>query len=265
MEALLRHRVNRFFSNHSRWKAALRMIVSRIRERQWPAVVFGGVPRDLVVLGVTDRPRDVDIVLDDVSIEEIRSTFSKSVFRETRFGGVTLRVDGWLVDIWPLRQTWAFRELSVPVTGFQDLPKTTFLNVEAVAVDLAVRRGQTRNVYSFGFFEGVSERVLEINFEPNPFPDLCVVRSLIITARLGFRIGSRLAIYISNHSRGMQIKDLVALQLSHYGGLRCQPEILREWLVRISQHVHENPKEPYALPVQREQQLYLWEQWAPTC
>jgi hypothetical protein len=265
METLLRHRLSRFFANHSRWKAALREIVSRIQERQWPAVVFGGVPRDLVVFGNAERPRDIDIVLDDVSVEEIRSAFCERVFRETRFGGVNLRVEGWLIDIWPLRQTWAFREFGLPVAGFQDLPRTTFLNLEAVAVDLTVRRGQVRNIYSSGFFEGVHERVLDINFEPNPFPGLCVVRSLIMAARLGFRIGSRLASYISNRSTGMQIENLEALQLSHYGGLRCRPETLKEWLTRISQHVQENPKQPYALPVPREQQLHLWEQWSPTC
>jgi len=122
-----------------------------------------------------------------------------------------------------------------------------------------------RSIYSYGFFEAVHERVLEINFEPNPFPKLCVIRSVIMAARLGFRIGPRLAMYISENSAGTPIADFIALQVSHYGSIRCKADVLQEWLAEITLHVHESPGEAFSLPVARAQQLQLWNYWSPTC
>lgn len=262
--ALLRRRVGRFFSDHSKWKTALRDTMSRIRREGWPAVVFGGVPRDLLVFGLSDRPRDVDIVVDDVSLDEISKAFAKNIYRKTRFGGLSLHVDGWLIDVWPLRDTWAFREGGIPVDGFQDLPKTTFLNVEAVAVDLTARVGSARNVYSSGFFEAVEQKTIEVNFEPNPFPGLCIVRSIIMAMRLGFRIGPRLATYISRHSRGIRFQELIDLQMSHYGSVRYDAPTLWKWISQIDRSVEERPSKAVSLRIPHDQQLVLWQYWSPT-
>ena len=62
------------------------------------------------------------------------------------------------------------------------MPKTTFLNVEAVAVELNPRPTRSRKLYESGFFEGVATETIEINLEENPFPDLCVARSLLTAA-----------------------------------------------------------------------------------
>ena len=82
--------------------------------------------------------------------------------------------------MWPIQDTWAFKERKVAGTGFSDYPKTTFLNIEAVAIQLFSKRRQKREIYSKGFFEAIAERTIELNFEENPTPTECIIRALRI-------------------------------------------------------------------------------------
>src|SRR5712692_641684 len=189
---VLRERVSRFLNNGANWKAPLRQVVSTIQNREWKAVLFGGVLRDLSLFGPAERPRDVDIVVDGVSQLELEKTFEEWIVRRNRFGGLHLRVDKWMIDIWNVAATWGIVELEL-IPSFNELPKTTFLNVEAIAAELTTVRGQERRLYSHGFFEAIAARVVDINLESNPFPALCVIRSLLTAARLNFEISHRLA------------------------------------------------------------------------
>ena len=196
----LRGRLTKFLGNGTTWKKPLRDVIETIERERWRAVIFGGVIRDLAVFGPTERPRDVDIVLAGASTHEIERIFGAWIVRRTRFGGVRLRVDKWMFDIWDVSSTWGINQLGLD-PNFGELPKTTFLNVEAVAAEISANPGRERKIYSSVFFKALEERIVNINFEENPFPALCVVRSLITAARLDFDIGRALAEYIVHHAR----------------------------------------------------------------
>src|SRR4051812_48642791 len=70
---------------------------------------------------------------------------------------------------------------SVFSTPVKRLPETTFFNLEAIAVDVWPQIGKARSIYSGDdqFFEGIITRTLELNRPENPFPGLCIVRSLV--------------------------------------------------------------------------------------
>src|SRR5271157_1476053 len=174
----LRSRLTRFLGNGTSWKRPLREVIGRIEKERWRAVIFGGVVRDLAVFGPAERPRDVDIVLAGASADEIERVFEAWVVRRTRFGGVRLLVEKWMFDIWDVSSTWGIHQLGLD-PSFGELPKTTFLNVEAVAAEISSNPGFERRIYSGAFFKALEERTVNINFEDNPFPALCVVRSLI--------------------------------------------------------------------------------------
>jgi len=265
LEALVRQRVGRFFCNHASWKDPLRTVISTIEDHKWPAVVFGGVVRDLLLFGLTEKPRDVDIVLDKVSKKELMDVFSEKVYRTTRFGGLNLRTDGWLIDLWPLEETWAFRGEAVTRIGFEQLPTTTFLNVEAVAIELTTQRGRERRIYASGFFQAIRSKTIEVNFEPNPYPGLCIVRSLVMAARIGFMVGPELARYIAKNSQLFTIDDLLGIQIAHYGKIRCGGDDLEAWLSAIQNHVESTPKKSFSLPVSHAKQLELSNDWCPAC
>jgi hypothetical protein len=180
------------------------------------------------------RPRDVDIVVEDVSLEELSGTFGDFVFRRNRFGGLQLALRDWSVDVWPLSSTWAFKQTNDAAGSFFRLPQTTFLNIEAVAVDLTGRAGKPRQVYSSGFFDSLERRVLELNYPDNPFPALCVVRSLVMSNKLGFAIGQNLRHFIRTHAEALSLDDLIAVQKRHYGRLFMDTKALAQCLDVIS-------------------------------
>jgi hypothetical protein len=256
-ETILRDRVSRFLSSRARLKAPLIAVLRRFRERRLPAVIFGGALRDLMVHGPTTEPRDVDVVVDGASIEDLTKLFQDVVVRRTRFGGLHLNVRGWMVDVWPLSDTWALRVLGVGCRDFQALTFTTFLNVEAVVIDLANGR-MGRQIYSSGFFEAIRTRILDINLEENPFPELSAIRTLVTASTLKYGMSKRLARYVVHHLTSAPLEYSVDLQLSHYGRARLDTETLHAWLKIIREQTSTEPVirvplEPVQLPLWRDQ------------
>jgi hypothetical protein len=259
----LRERITRFLGNGTPWKKPLRYVIALIQERQWKAVIFGGVIRDLAVFGPAERPRDVDVVVsEDVPNHELESAFGKWIVRRTRFGGLHLLVDKWMFDIWNVAGTWGIIELGVAAT-FDVLPKTTFLNVEAIAAEIGTTKGQQRALYTHGFFEALESKSVEINLKENPFPALCVVRSLLTAARLNFSIGPALGDYIVRYARDSSIRELVEVQRSHYGVVRVPEPRLDAWINSIDVQLAAR-KPRISLPLERGEQLEFSNFWCPS-
>jgi len=231
----LRHLVSRFLTSNARLKLPLLAALSRITDKSLPAVLFGGSVRDVMLRGPSTEPRDVDIVV-DASLDDLTNLFADILVRKTRFGGLHLNARGWKIDVWPLAQTWAFRELRVGAADFDSLTKTTFLNVEAVAVDISPRpRG--RKVRTSGFFEGIKRRTLDINLEENPFPGLAAVRTLITASTLSHGLSGRLARYVSHQLKIIPLEQLVRIQVAHYGWVRCDIDLMHKWAKVIQQQI----------------------------
>jgi hypothetical protein len=256
--ARLRQRVARFVRARAGENRPVARVICATQKRGWRAFLFGGVLRDLMVYGSSACPRDVDIVVEGASTDDLASAFEPFIARRTRFGGLHLRINGWMFDIWPLAETWALRERLVPLLGGSALPRSTFLNVEAAATEIGTSPGRARTFYTHGFFEGILSRTVDINLEENPFPALCIVRSLITAARLGFAIAPRLAAYIELHSRFVSLEELLAVQFAHYGRIRASREEVEAWLNAVREQRRCSPASPVELPLSRPLQMALW-------
>jgi hypothetical protein len=267
LETDLRVKVGQFLTGrshgHSGRRQALLQIVSRIRAENWNAVLFGGTLRDLMIYGGTQSPRDIDIVFDGVSSDEIAALFADCIVRRTRFGGLHLQYRAWMFDMWSLADTWALKSSAKNNLNFEDLPKTTFLNVEAVAADLIPKPGRARQILSHGFFEAISERVLDINHEENPFPTLCVVRTLVTAARLRFSISRKLCAYLVHYSKLSSAEELVDVQLKHYGTCRRTAAEFQYWINFVATEYRNSGANGVMLPVPKDQQLKLFSEWTP--
>jgi hypothetical protein len=228
-ELMLRDSFSRFFKSQARLKAPLISALKRIRQQKMSAFVFGGALRDLMVQGAKAEPRDIDVVVDCSSLDQLENLFSDYLVRKTRFGGLHLNVRGWAVDIWPLAETWALREALVKDRDFHALCRTTFLNVEAITIEISPKRHLARQLYSYGFFEGIQSSTLDINLEENPFPELCAIRALVTASSLQFGISKRLAKYILHYLQRTTFEEFISIQLSHYGFVRCNLEHLQAW------------------------------------
>ncbi len=215
LEKSVRNKLSRFLAKPGRIAAAM-SVLKGWEERGWGPILFGGVVRDLIVLGGRYYPRDVDVVLQNTTTDELMTEFSSYEYKVNRFGGLHLNVNRWTFDVWPLEKTWAFaNNISIPPIP-EYLPMTTFLDVEAIAVTL---NGPDRvgSIYSNGFFQAVERRCIGINYADNPFPELCAVRAIITACKLRFGVSPDLAKYFVRAVREHNASDLVSIQERHYG------------------------------------------------
>jgi hypothetical protein len=207
-------------------------------------------------------------MIGDASSHDLANCLSDLIARRTRFGGLHLvkkvaRVCEIHFDVWPLADTWAFKAQGIK-PEISRFPSTPFLNLDAVAIELYPRANQPRAIYERGFYQGISTRVIDINYEPNPSPDVCIARALIMAAKLQFALSRRLAHFICSWTSRQQdaLAALGHAQLTHYGQMRCSADELHSWLSSIQQQVSAG-SDRIEIRVSHARQLGLWEDYPP--
>jgi hypothetical protein len=241
-------------------------VLQRITERGWSSYLVGGTLRDLL-LGPAragpagSYPRDIDIIVIGASLQELAECFSDLLSRQTRYGGLHLvthvtRTCEVHFDVWPLDETWAFKEYAL-TPDIAIFPTTPFLNIDAIAVEARAARGRPRQVYEHGFFDAIGNELLDVNFEPNPYPDVCAMRALVLAAKLKYGISTRLGYFIAKRAAMSSVSAFEDAQLSHYGRIRCTASELTHWIEEISQQLHRGA-DRIELPIPQYRQLELW-------
>ncbi|KZE51699.1 hypothetical protein AV540_12600 [Brevibacillus parabrevis] len=177
-------------------------------------ILIGGAVRDLAE---SRTPRDYDIIVDapDTRFAEAFSRFS---YKQNRFGGYKLKVDGIEFDIWGIQSNWAFRErLLAP--NFENISKGVFFNFDAVSFHL-----QWQNLDCTYFMEAINSRVLDILLDDevvwkNPTPEVNVVRAWKIHKTRGLQFSDRLRNYIREWAATADNPQerLVEAERKHYG------------------------------------------------
>ncbi|PNG88875.1 hypothetical protein [Pseudomonas putida] len=171
--AALKKRVKRFFDS----PAAVELVkfisnLSSIGE----VLLFGGFIRDIALFSVKGFESDIDIVVDS-NKESVDSFFNFYSAQENKFGGYRLDVGGWSVDVWPLKDTWAFKERLVECRGRESLLETTITNWDAVAYSFLDGRLIMKPDYLSQLYNGELDLVLVEN--PNRLGALLrVLRSI---------------------------------------------------------------------------------------
>jgi len=244
----------------STWKGPILDVLGALRQSSVQAVLFGGTLRSLLTARLFDgkrgRPRDVDVVVSGAPLADLEQRFASILNRKTRFGGLHLKKGRWHFDVWPVAETWAFRHDNAAERSFADLPSTTTFNLEAIAVEAWPTSGRSRALFSGNdqFFEGIRSRTLELNRSYSPFPELTVVRGLVMASELGFRIGPRFAHYVQEHGSSLTKTRLDHVQRSHYGCTRFEGRTLAAMIAYVAR-LHRTED---ALSLPEVGQLHLW-------
>lgn len=274
LDRKLKDRFRAFFAFQGEKPAAaaresMQAVFDRILINRWEAYIVGGTLRDIMLAPRSIFPRDIDIIIAGVTGDDLAGTFGDLLQRRTRFGGLHLVNDfnlGGLTrsighiyfDVWRLEDTWGIRHAQLPST-IDHFVQTPFLNIDSIAIELVPKRAR-RRIAECGFFTALTTRTLEINYLPNPFPSVCIIRSLIMAAKLQFALGPQLAAYIAEHADS--VDELLEAQRSHYGAIRCAKEELQAWLARIRESVDAG-LQSVQLPATAGRQLALWSNWPP--
>ena len=246
-EQTLRQKFAEFVTKRNAGVSSVIDTLQTMRMRGWTAFVFGGIPRGVFDDGRRHQPRDLDLVFDDEHFVYFESAFEHCLQRKNSYGGLRLRINNMVVDAWPLSGTWAFREGLVKHPSFENLPSTTFLNIDGVIVEAVVPPFKKRRVYEAGFFTGWNERTLDINLMENPHPGICVARTLHISKRYGFKVSHRLAMYLLQILTTRSVREIESAQASHYGRVEFDLDHLGRIRQRLEKHLNSSSLFPFAL------------------
>jgi hypothetical protein len=260
LKAVLQRRAAEFLAAEAAHRNPLKPLLQEIGRLGQKAYLFGGTLRDLMLHGLSHDPHDVDIVVAKLT-PDLLSYLRPYVRRKTRFGGLEVSIGHWDLDIWELSDTWAFREGLVPGGSFGDLPKTTFLNVQAIAAEVPSSNGATVRLAEHGFFRAIRHRTVDINFEDNPFPSRCVLSALTTAYSLDFALAPKLIQYVLHYGAKVDLEELCLYQARRHGRCLYGRDVLHAWITHLAKSRREAPSMPVALPRHRAQQHSLpWSQ-----
>lgn len=191
--AKLKERLGYFFRSSARERTEVHEFAQGLLELGQVAVV-GGMIRDLWLAGNRPFESDVDFVLDPDSLQQFERIMPLLGATRNRFGGYSVDLKQWKVEVWPLERTWAAVHGHVEVDKIEDIIHTTFFNWDGILYLI----GEGRLVYLDGYFSEISKRHLEINLEANPNPAGNAIRALRYSCRWGGELGPRLAAHVSH-------------------------------------------------------------------
>lgn len=185
--------------------------------------LFGGVLRDLALLGRRGFNSDIDLVVE--GNWQGCTTYLESLgARKNKFGGYRLQVAGWPVDIWSAKKTWAIEQGLVPYKGIASLTETTVLNWDAILMNWRTHSFILRKNY----LESIRSRELDIVLEKNPNPLGMVVRVLRhFCSKDARKITPSAAQYLANSTKKYTFDEIKNSEIRSYGSSLIEPPIYR--------------------------------------
>ena len=186
--------------------------------------LFGGVLRDLALCGRENFNSDIDIVVDDDDWAHLVRYLRSRGVAQNRFGGFRLKVDGWPVDIWTARETWAVREGLVRYRGIESLTGTTILNWDAILMNWRTQQ----IICNSDYFHQIRNRVMDIVLIENPNPLGAAVRAFRhLCLKDAKKLTIRAAKYLADAAQKYPDEIIIKSEIDGYRNSIIDPTILR--------------------------------------
>lgn len=186
-------------------------------ERAGNLYLIGGVLREYRDRGEIHDLRDIDIVIDIRNQNVWKEILETYPPKKNSFGGYKLVCSALIVDIWPLEETWAYREQHIvcePEEYVRNLPKTVFLNLDAIIYDL-----NEDFWYDEQYLEAMNSHILDVVLEKNPQILLNIVRAMVLKKRYDMSFSEKLRNIIREQMNleGDFVGKLLEIQEERYG------------------------------------------------
>lgn len=164
----------------------MREILNAI-SRKTEVYVFSGIIRNFF-LGETNF-RDLDIVVGDVKcvIDTVNAVDSDVEFRINSFGGVKVKIQNLIIDLWGLENTWGIRKERMELTP-KSLLMTAFFNFSAIVFDY----NKTIFYYESDFVKFLQNKMMDVVYTKNPNIPLCIINSCYYREKYGFGLTLKL-------------------------------------------------------------------------
>lgn len=185
--------------------------------------LFGGVLRDLALVGARGFSSDIDLVVEG-DWAECTKYLDRIGAQRNKFGGYRTEIGGWEIDIWNAKETWAIREGLVEYKSILSLTETTVLNWDAILMNWRTKSFVCKHDY----LEQTQARVLDIVLEKNPDPEGMAVRVFRhLCAKDAKSLTPRAVAYLADCTSSFSFQELAARELKSYGKSIISPAFYR--------------------------------------
>ncbi len=239
----LRRKVDHFLTSELYGRHEISSFIQQISEAGEVAI-FGGMLRDLALVGNKKFSSDVDLVIDTTEISRLEKILFRYKPKRNAFGGYRIALQKWMVDIWPLSRTWAFYNGYLQGSKLFDLTNTTFFNWDAIVYEL--NSGLVH--CSSNYFQELTSRLLKINFAENPNPEGVTIRALRLLAIREARLSYELAQYVADVIDTVGKEKLWALEQEKHKPARVTLSVMNEFLEQFHRIKSESRDDPVSIP-----------------
>lgn len=215
-KSILEKRLKRFFFSRTKSRSDFQNFIEMLTNAfAYDVFVFGGLVRDIYIHGIIKFYSDIDIVID--CEHRVLESFLESLvglcFKRNKFGGFRVKFRYWDLDIWCVKDTWAFKSGLVDFNSPIDLLKTTFLNWDSVIFDVRTRRV----ICGDNYFSDIRQGILKIVLKENPNEIGSLVRVFrAIRSKYVKSIDFSLIVFISEKSILYCPRDVVSYEKISY-------------------------------------------------
>lgn len=190
--------------------------------------IMGGLLREYKDNNYIRELRDADFSVKIKDQEKWIQLIKKIPNTMNRFGGYKFKYNGFIIDVWNVRETWAFRNKILDVSDdkfFEYLPKSVFLNIDALTYDLSNNRWNDA-IYK----QAMLQREIDVVLEDNPFVELNLLRAMILRRKYKMRYSAKIAQIILNcyTSKCDFVNELLDIQFKRYGYSVLTENIIKE-------------------------------------
>ncbi|MCF6209238.1 MAG: hypothetical protein L3J88_13825 [Gammaproteobacteria bacterium] len=237
----LKKKVSYFLSSSKLGRPEVKDLLDQLQELG-EVGIFGGMLRDLSLLGNKGFDSDIDIVIDASNEDALDALLRPYRPIRNKFGGYRLKLSQWAVDIWLLKSTWAFEKGYVEDNTFADLCKTTFFDWDGIVYKV----GDGTILTVDGYFDHINEGLLDINLENNPNPMGNIVKAFRYREKYGAGFSHRLAKYIYEKLEDFDPDYISSYENKSHDRPVLSSHVISQTLEALCLHQKEYPLLPFA-------------------
>lgn len=133
--------------------------------------IFGGMIRDFLTNDARKFNSDVDLVIECKSGANLSALSKKYNGVTNKYGGARIYLNKWCIDIWPIEETWAFKNGLNFQPTLENLYLTPFFSLDAICYLVE----ESIVLCSENYFDLFNNRILDVNCIHTP-SDLYILK-----------------------------------------------------------------------------------------
>lgn len=236
----LRSRVDRFLLSKNYGRPDVRIFLDEVTAIG-RAAIFGGMLRDISIMGNLGFDSDVDIVVEVDGTVELQKLAERYSAKRNNFGGFRIRLRKWQLDVWPVEETWARANGHIDNLSIENIYRTTFFDWDAIAFDL-----QNRSFFAIeNYIERINSRVLDINLQPNPNQIGNAIRALRYCEKFDAALTRTMAEYVFDALQNFDAKKLVEYENSAFEKPVLTKEIAERFIHDLGKYLEQTDLGPF--------------------